>query len=116
MQDIHERVLLGLPPVEVGVAAGLARRVSCTTVDPPGSTGADKEFRDDQHAGPQEPHVALQLVLAGLGRPCDLRQSERVAACWQQSQWLGSVLHPSICHSFCGDLLGSSEASKTQWT
>ena len=66
MQDIHERVLLGLPPVEVGVAAGLARRVSCTTVDPPGSTGADKEFRDDQHAGPQEPHVALQLVLAGL--------------------------------------------------
>ena len=120
MQDIHERALLGLPPMEEGVAAGLARGVSRTAVNPPGSTGADQAFRGDQ------PHVALQLVLAGLGRQCDLRQSGRVAACWQQSQWLGSALHawrglwasehPSICHSSCGDILGSSEASKTQWT
>ena len=56
--------------MEEGVAAGLARGVSRTAVNPPGSTGADKAFRGDQ------PHVALQLVLAGLGRQCDLRQSE----------------------------------------
>ena len=79
MQNIHKRALLGLPPMEEGVAAGLARGVGRTTVNPPGSTGADKAFRGDQ------PHVALQLVLAGLGRQCDLRQSGRVAA------WLAAV-------------------------
>ena len=48
--------------MEEGVAAGLARGVSRTAVNPPGSTGADKAFRGDQ------PHVALQLVLAGTIR------------------------------------------------
>ena len=65
--------------MEEGVAAGLARGVSRTAVNPPGSTGADKAFRGDQlwsEVTTVRWSPALQLVLAGLGRQCDLRQSE----------------------------------------
>ena len=57
--------------MEEGVAAGLARGVSRTAVNPPGSTGADKAFRGDQlwsEVTTVRWSPALQLVLAGTIR------------------------------------------------